>query len=174
MRAAEYVRASTDKQQYSIINQQATIAVYAASNGFEVTRTYMDEARSGLDIKHRPGLRSLIDDVIESRADYQAILVYDVSRWGRFQDSDEAACYEFLCRRAGIAVHYCAEPFLNDGSAVSTVLKMMKRTMAAEYLRDLSQRVHAGQCRLVANGFKVGGRAGFGLRRVLLDANGKP
>lgn len=41
--------------------------------------------------------------------------VYDVSRGGRFQDTDESAHYEFLCRRAEIAVPYCAEQFENDG-----------------------------------------------------------
>ena len=174
MRAAEYVRVSTDHQQYSIVNQQAAIAEYAALHGFEIVRTYADSAKSGLDIKHRPELQTLLDDVLGGRADYKAILVFDVSRWGRFQDSDEAACYEFLCRRAGIRVHYCAEPFSNDGSPASSFLKMVKRTMAAEYSRDLSAKVHAGQCRLVANGFKIGGIAGLGLRRLLLDSNGRP
>ena len=111
--------------------------------------------------------------MLSGRSDFQAVLVFDVSRWGRFQDGDEAACYEFLCRRAGITVHYCAEPFPNDGSSASTVLKMLKRMMAAEYSRDLSSKVHAGQCRLVANGFKIGGIAGFGLRRLLPDSKGR-
>ena len=172
MRAAEYVRISTDQQQYSILSQQAAIAEYAAKHGFEIVRTYSDPAKSGLDIKHRPGLQNLIDDVTAGRADYEAVLVFDVSRWGRFQDCDEAACYEFLCKRAGIKVHYCAEPFTNDLSATSTLLKMMKRTMAAEYLRDLSIRVKVGQCRLAANGFKQGGAALMDFRRLLVDADG--
>lgn len=174
MRAAQYVRMSTDHQQYSIENQKSAIADYAQQNGFEIIETYSDPAKSGLDIKRRPGLQALIDDVIGGRADFQAVLVFDVSRWGRFQDSDEAACYEFLCRRAGIHVHYCGEPFANDGSLTSSFLKMVKRTMAAEYLRELSVKVRNGQCRLAANGFKCGGRAGYGLRRLLLDSNGQP
>src|SRR5208283_2718875 len=115
MRAAQYVRMSTEPQQYSILNQQAAIAEYAKNHGYEVVRTYADPARSGLDIKHRPGLQSLIDDALHGRADFQAVLVFDISRWGRFQDNDEAAYYEFLCKRAGIQVLYCAEPFSNDG-----------------------------------------------------------
>ena len=173
MRAAEYVRVSTEHQEYSIVNQQAAIAEYAAQNDFEIVKTYADPAKSGLDIKHRPGLQSLIDDVVGGRADFQAVLVFDVSRWGRFQDGDEAACYEFLCKRADIRVHYCAEPFRNDGSSISTLLKMLKRIMAAEYCRELSAKVHAGQCRAVANGYKSGGIAGFGLRRVLLGSQGQ-
>src|ERR1700679_4164441 len=46
--------------------------------------------------------------------------------------------------------------------------------MAAEYLRELSAKGHAGQCRLAASGFKLGGHAGYGLRRLLLDSQGKP
>ena len=174
MRAAQYVRMSTERQEYSILNQIAAIAVYASIHSFEIVRTYSDPAKSGLDIKRRPGLQALIDDVVGDRADYNAVLVFDVSRWGRFQDTDEAACYEFLCKRAGIKVHYCAEAFPNDGSLASTFLKLVKRTMAAEYLRELSAKVHAGQCRIAANGFKAGGRPGYGLRRLLLDQKGQP
>ena len=174
MRAAQYVRMSTERQEYSILNQIAAIAVYASIHSFEIVRTYSDPAKSGLDIKRRPGLQALIDDVVGDRADYNAVLVFDVSRWGRFQDTDEAACYEFLCKRAGIKVHYCAEPFPNDGSVASTFLKLVKRTMAAEYLRELSAKVRAGQCRIAANGFKAGGRPGYGLRRLLLDQKGQP
>ena len=174
MRAAEYVRVSTDLQQYSIVNQQAAIAEYAAQHNYEIVKTYLDAAKSGLDIKGRPGLQGLIDDVLSGGVDFQVVIVFDVSRWGRFQDSDEAACYEFLCKRAGIAVHYCAEPFSNDGTPFDSFLKTIKRTMAAEYARELSANVIAGQCRLAAKGYKLGGHAGFGLRRLLLDSEGKP
>ena len=91
-----------------------------------------------------------------------------------FNRSDEAACFELLCKRAGTQIHYCAEPFSNDGRLSSTFLKLVKRTMAAEYQRELSAKVHAGQCRIEERGFKVGGRAGYGLRRLLLDSNHRP
>ena len=174
MRAAQYLRVSTDLQQYSIVNQQTAIADYAAQHNYEIVKTYTDAARSGLDIKGRPGLQNLIDEVLNRVVDFQAVIVFDVSRWGRFQDCDEAACYEFLCRRAGIAVRYCAEPFSNDGTPFDSFLKSIKRTMAAEYVRELSAKVFAGQCRLAANGFKLGGNAGFGLRRLLVGCDGKP
>ncbi len=174
MRAAQYVRMSTDHQQYSIENQKAAIGEYAGSHDFEIVRTYSDEARSGIDLAHRPGLKQLLDDVANRKADFRAVLVYDVSRWGRFQDADESACYEFLCRRAGVNVVYCAEPFANDLSVASSLLKTLKRTMAGEYLRELSAKVFAGQCRLVHKGYKPGGMAGYGLRRLLLTTDGEP
>src|ERR1700730_9975727 len=86
----------------------------------------------------RDGLQSLMLEVQSGAASFQAILVYDVSRWGRFQDADEGAYHEHLCSRAGIRVHYCAEQFDNDGSIGSILLKNVKRVMAGEYSRELS------------------------------------
>lgn len=171
-RAAEYVRMSTEHQQYSTENQADKIREYAAHRGIEIVRTYADEGKSGLNIGGRPALQQLIKDVEAGPVDFQTILVYDVSRWGRFQDADESAYYEYICRRAGIQVTYCAEQFENDGSPVSTIVKGVKRAMAGEYSRELSAKVFAGQCRLIELGYRQGGPAGFGLRRVLIDQTG--
>jgi DNA invertase Pin-like site-specific DNA recombinase/DNA-binding winged helix-turn-helix (wHTH) protein len=171
--AAQYVRMSTEDQQYSIANQEAAIQTYASSHGYTVVSTYADQGKSGIEIKHRKALRQLLADVMSGRAGFKAILVYDVSRWGRFQDVDEAAHYEFLCRSAGIPVRYCAEPFENDGSPVSSIMKNLKRTMAAEYSRELGVKVHAGQRRLALLGFHVLGTAGYGLRRMMVSPDGR-
>ena len=163
---------STEHQQYSTENQGDKIREYAAQRGIEIVRTYADEGKSGLRIDGRQALQRLIKDVENGVADFQIILVYDVSRWGRFQDADESAYYEYICRRAGIQVAYCAEQFENDGSPVSTIVKGVKRAMAGEYSRELSAKVFAGQCRLIELGYHQGGMAGFGLRRVLIDQHG--
>jgi DNA invertase Pin-like site-specific DNA recombinase len=174
VRAARYVRMSTEHQKYSTENQADIIDRYAARRGFEVVTTYADEGKSGLKLEGRDALKRLIADVRAGRADFEAILVYDVSRWGRFQDADESAYYEFLCREAGITVHYCAEQFENDGSLSATIIKSMKRAMAGEYSRELSAKVFTGQCRLIGLGFRQGGPAGFGLRRLLIDEQRQP
>ena len=174
VRAAEYVRMSTEHQRYSTDNQSAVIRRYAAGRGFEIVRTYADEGKSGLNLAGRVALRSLLADVEGGRADYAAILVYDVSRWGRFQDPDEAAEVELRCKRAGIRVHYCAEQFENDGSIGSSIVKTVKRAMAGEYSRELSVKVFAGQAHLIRLGYRQGGPSGFGLRRLLVDEHGTP
>ncbi len=171
--AAQYVRMSTEDQQYSIANQEDVIADYARKHGFEVVSTYSDPGRSGVSIKSRKGLRQLLSDVIGSKAQFQAILVYDVSRWGRFQDIDESAHYEFLCRSARIPVHYCAEQFNNDGTVASSIMKTLKRTMAAEYSRELGVKVLAGQQRIARFGFRAVGMAAFGLRRMMVSPDGR-
>lgn len=172
--AAQYVRMSTDYQKYSITNQAAAIAAYAQLHGLSIVRTYRDEGESGLRIKNRAGLTQLIEDVQSGQADFGHILVFDVSRWGRFQDTDESAHYEFICKQAGIKVTYCAEEFNNDGSLISSVVKNIKRVMAAEYSRELSAKVFAGQARLAKLGFKMGGRVAYGLERFAVDHKSRP
>lgn len=43
-------------------------------------------------------LQNLMRDIRSGTADFSTILVYDASRWERFQDADESAYYEFLCK----------------------------------------------------------------------------
>src|ERR1700757_240566 len=172
--AAQYLRMSTEEQPNSIPTQRDGIQRYAAEHGFEVVATYSDPGKSGLEIKTRPGLRHLLRDVVAGNCKFRAILVYDVSRWGRFQDTDEAAHYEFLCKSSGVPVHYCAEIFANDGTLPSLIMKALKRTMAGEYSRELGVKVLAGQKRLAVLGFKQGGLPGYGLRRMLVSPSRVP
>ena len=173
-RAAQYLRMSTEHQQYSILNQSAAIALYAAAHNFGIVRSFVDEGKSGTSIKGREGLQELLRVVESGTGDFTQILVYDISRWGRFPDSDEAAHYEFLCKRAGVAVHYCAEQFENDNSATANLLKALKRTMAGEYSRELSVKISAGQRWLVEMGYWQGGYGPFGMQRQLVGQDGKP
>jgi DNA invertase Pin-like site-specific DNA recombinase len=173
IRAAEYLRKSTQHQRYSIENQADAIRLYAAKRGIQVVRTYADR-KSGVLFDKRHGLRQLIEDVLTQRADFKAILVYDVTRWGRFQDPDESAYYEYICKRAGIKVHYCAEQFENDDTSFAAVVKSIKRAMAGEYSRELSIKSFAGMQRLFNLGFRLGSWAPYGIRRLLVDQNGVP
>ena len=172
IRAASYVRMSTDHQRYSTENQSDAIEAFALANNMTVVRRYVDEGKSGLSTDGRQGFEQLIADVERGVADFNVILVLDVSRWGRFQDTDESAAYEYICRKRGVEVLYCAEQFANDGSTITTIVKNMKRAMAAMYSHDLSNKVFAGQCRLIGLGYRQGGPAGFGLRRLLIDEQG--
>jgi len=171
--AAQYIRMSTEHQQYSTENQAKVIAQYAEQRGYEVVASYEDGGKSGLTFGGRQSLQQLIQDVQDGQAAFKNILVYDISRWGRFLDADESAYYEFICKRAGIAVHYCNEQFENDGSIQANVLKGLKRTMAGEYSRELSVKVFQGQCNLIEKGYRQGGPAGYGLRRMLIDQSGQ-
>ena len=139
----------------------------------EVVRTYADHGKSGLGLSTRTGLKRLLADAVGPDPGFQAVLVYDVSRWGRFQNPDQAASYEYMLEMAHIRIHYCAEQFENDGTLASSILKTLKRGMAGEYSRELSEKVWAGNRRIAELGFHIGGYAGYGLRRQLVGQDGK-
>lgn len=79
-----------------------TISEYAASNNLSFVQVYSDEGISGLHIKKRYGLQSLLNDIVRGKANFGVVIVYDTSRWSRFQDPDQSAHYEYLCRMSGV------------------------------------------------------------------------
>lgn len=154
--AAEYIRMSTDQQDLSVSIQRRAILEYAEARGLRVIRSYEDQGRSGLTLKQRGGMKRLLEDVTQDSCAFSVVLVYDVSRWGRFQDTDASAYYEYHCRLHGIDVVYVKEPFGAEPSPVAALIKSIKRVMAAEYSRELGIKVRAGQDRAIELGFQMG------------------
>jgi len=164
---------STDHQQYSLHNQSEYIKDYAEKNNMEIAYTYDDAGKSGVSIIGRHSLQQLLSDVEQKKIDIQAVLFYDVSRFGRFQNSDEAAYYSFLFERNGVDLIYCSEPIpTKDFPLESSVILNIKRSSAAYHSRNLSEKLFIGQVNLIKLGYHQGGMAGYGLRRLLVDENG--
>jgi DNA invertase Pin-like site-specific DNA recombinase len=141
LRAALYVRTATEHHKYSTDTQSEKLRDYASKRDIEIVQTYSDVGKSGLSIFGRTGFQKLLSDVDSGRADFNLILVYDISRWGRFLDPGEGAYYEDICKRADIEVTYCAAPCGDDSASVSTIVRAIKRAMADEYKRELSVRI---------------------------------
>lgn len=174
IRAAQYLRMSTEHQRYSPDNQRAAIARYAQERGYEIVETYVDAGKSGLSLKGRDGLKQLLSNAVSGQSGFNAILVLDISRWGRFQDVDQGSHYEWLCRSAGVPVHYVAEPFEQDGGITASLIKQLKRVMAGEYSRDLSVKVMQAHTNYATAGFAQGGTMPYGVRRLVIDEHGNP
>ncbi|HEY4276322.1 MAG TPA: recombinase family protein [Rhizomicrobium sp.] len=174
VRAVQYVRMSTDMQEFSIAAQKAVIADYAKSHGFEIVKTYADEGRSGLSLKGRVALQQLLSDALSADRAFDAILVQDVSRWGRFQDPDQSAHYEFICRQAGVRIAYCSEPFEENANSITSVVKHLKRVMASEYSRELSVKLSRAHLEHAREGYRQGGSRRYGFRRLLVDDQDVP
>ncbi|WP_253959064.1 recombinase family protein, partial [Paraburkholderia fungorum] len=62
-RAAQYIRMSTDHQEYSPLFQREAIACYAAAHNIRIVRDYEDAGISGLTLRDRPALIQLLLDV---------------------------------------------------------------------------------------------------------------
>ncbi|MGH6996722.1 MAG: recombinase family protein, partial [Phenylobacterium sp.] len=170
----QYLRMSTPQQPHSLEHQAAVIAVYAQRQAYDIVRSYEDAAVSGVNAKKRPAFAELLATVLGGKADFESILVYDVSRWGRFQDPDEAAHYEFLCGQEGVRIEYCAEAFGSADGASDVLMKALKRAMAAEFSRELGEKVRSAQRRYCAQGYWLYGEPGYGLARQVVGPGGAP
>ena len=133
-----YLRSATQLEGDALRKQLEAIVPYARDHGMQLIRVYCDECGSGLRKGGRSGLQQMFRDIEGGARDFDALLMLDPSRWGRFQDPDRSACLEFECRKAGVEVHYCAEAPADDEVDVSTVTKRLKRYMAREHERELA------------------------------------
>ncbi len=139
---AAYLRSATELEGESLRKQLEAIVRYARDHGMQLIRVYCDECGSGLRIGGRSGLQQMFRDIERGARDFDALLMLDPSRWGRFQDPDHGACLEFACGKAAIEVHYCAEEIAADEPPLSRVIKALKRHMADEYRREAADRGH--------------------------------
>lgn len=171
-RAAQYIRMSTDAQELSPTVQKQALQEYAAATGLTIVASYEDQGKTGLTIKDRPEMRRLLADIALRECVYDHVLVYDVSRWGRFQDTDASAYYEYHCRLNGVRVIYVKEPFADDSSPMATLVKNLKRMMAAEYSRELKVKTRAGQELAMRRGYQMGRMPCIGFRRVSVASDG--
>lgn len=167
--AAQYVRMSTDRQDLSPEIQMEAISAYALRHGFVVHKTYLDAGISGRTIERRTEMKRLLLDVTQSACEFSAILVYDVSRWGRFQDPDASAYYEYHCRLHGVDVHYVQELFTGIDTPLASLFKGMKRAMAAEFSRELSIKTRAGLRTAVLAGYQMGSPPALGFRKIAVS-----
>jgi hypothetical protein len=130
IRVAAYVRTAR-QQPHLARNQMDAIREYARRHGMQIVKKYSDEGKSGVNIQARKSLAQMIREVQNGQINFSAILLHDVSRWGRFQDADESAYYEYICRRAGVSVHYCDEHSEGEVIVVSTIVKRLKKSIRA-------------------------------------------
>ena len=137
---AAYLRSATQLEGDALRKQLEEIVPYARDHGMQLIRVYCDECGSGLRNGGRSALQQMFRDIESGARDFDALLMIDRSRWGRFQDPDRGASLEFECRKAGMEVHYCAEGPVDDEIDWSPITKKLKRVMANEYARELAAR----------------------------------
>ncbi len=167
--AAQYIRMSTDHQDLSPEMQMQAIAAYAASNHIAIVETYLDSGKSGLSLESRSAMKKLLVDVTDPDREYSIVLVYDVSRWGRFQDMDASGYWEYHCLLHGVELRYVNELFTGDVSILAWMYKSMKRGMASEFSRELSVKVRAAQHAAVKQGLQLGPLPCLGFTRIAVS-----
>lgn len=176
-RAVVYYRHSAeDKQENSVAIQRTHAQKFAEAHDIEIIHEEADEGKSGLSA-NRPGFDRLFREFILNldAPAFDYVLVYDVSRWGRFQDQDEAAFWEYRCKLRGKQVVFVSKGFPNEENLLLSHLQIsIERYMAAEYSRALGEKVFHGSVEVSKHGFSAGGTAPYGMVRILLDETKKP
>lgn len=174
MRAALYIRKSTPGEKMQADShevQEQVLRAYADRRGICVVRVYRDSA-SGTTVAERPGFMQLVR-AVTGRHDFEAVLVRDVTRFGRFMDPDESAYWSYLFELHGVKTIYVEEMFSEDESPLAGLVKTARRVMAAEFSREKSRMVTASQERVTSLGFHRGGPAPYGMKRILVTARGE-
>jgi len=174
LKGAIYIRMSTELQTESPENQERQLRDFAAAYGIEVVKVYADLGVSGMTAEGREQFLALIDDVENERNEFNIVLYLDESRWGRFVNSRDAEYYRMVVERKNVICHSCDKPLTLTNTLADRFMTMFRDESASDYCRQLSQKVFIGQCNLVTKGYRQGGTAGFGLRRLLLDETGNP
>jgi DNA invertase Pin-like site-specific DNA recombinase len=173
---AYYRHSAEDKQENSVAIQRHHTEKFAREHNIEIIHEDVDEGKSGL-LANRPAFERLFADWIENpqAPHFDFVLVYDVSRWGRFQDQDQAGYFVYLCKKRGKEVVYVSRGFPDStNQLISSLETSIQRYMAAEYSRQLSDKVFYGCIKVSEQGYSAGGKAVYGMARQLLDVNKKP
>lgn len=173
---AYYRHSAEDKQENSVAIQRGHVERFALEHDIVIIHEEIDEGISGL-LANRPGFERLFENWIKNvnAPHFNYVLVYDVSRWGRFQDQDQAGHYVYLCKKHGKDVVYVSRGFVDASNQLFSSLEIsIQRYMAAEYSRQLSEKVFHGCIKVSQQGYSAGGMAVYGMARQLLDVNKKP
>lgn len=172
-RAVAYYRHSAqDKQVNSIPLQREQVRQWADQHGLEVIQEFADHGKSGLSTEGRFAFLDMLENWVKKRNDFRYILVLDVSRWGRFQDTDLGAAISQECTQHGKTVVYTSLGMPNQEDPLYSIFVNFERFRAAQYSRELGDKVSKGILYLSAKGYWHGGPPPLGFRRMLVDEKG--
>ena len=175
LRAVAYYRHSAEiGQENSVEIQQDNVRAFAEKHSLDIIEEFADRGKSGLNAEGRPAFNEMME-CVRRRHDFCLILVLDVSRWGRFQDTDLSAHYDSLCTQHGKQVIYTNIGFTRDEDRlINQLRKNIDRYQSAEYSRTLSKKVFEGAAKVAEQGYRPGGPPPYGFHRMMLDENKEP
>jgi DNA invertase Pin-like site-specific DNA recombinase len=116
----------------------------------------------------------MMEEWISKRHDFEYVLCLDVSRWGRFQDIDLSAQFSAICKKNGKQVIYTTIGKPREDDPLYPVYVQFERFRAAQYSRELSDKVWRGCVKIAEQGYWAGGPPPYGLQRLLLDEKREP
>src|SRR5258708_5611800 len=154
-----YARYSSDMQDTSdyIEVQISECKKYALANTIILVREpFIDRAETGTVTENRKRYQELLRVAQSKERDFDTILTFHTSRWGRGIESE---IDEYLLEKNGIKIIAVSQSFTADGAIESVFMKGIMRKIDAYYSMQASKYTHAYQTSNAENGFKNGGAA---------------
>jgi DNA invertase Pin-like site-specific DNA recombinase len=170
MKAALYLRRSSNRQPQSIEDQRRVCLRFAEANDLEVVAEYKD-GKSGTDSRNRKSFLQMINDAEAPGCAFSHILVYDVSRFGRV-DNDEAGYWRHRLHLSGVDVKYVKENF--NGDDTDDLVRPVRQWQARDKAIGLSLDTIRGQISRAEKGRWNGGMPPDGFDLEYCDPAGKP
>lgn len=176
LRGIVYSRHSAeDKQENSVEIQQEEDEKFMAREGVVLLEHFADEGFSGL-TADRPAFqemfRKYVLDPNAPKIDF--IVVYDASRFGRFQSRPEAWRLLSLMDERGIKLATVNRGLpKKDSNVMDDLMLILDFAQAGEYSKLLSEKVVAGCIKVSKQGYSAGAPAPYGCVRVLLSEERK-
>ena len=154
VRAAGYIRMSTDKQETSPEQQRTEIEALAERENATVVEWYFDEGISGDQTEKRLEFKRMIADA--EAGSFDVILCWDQDRFGRF-DSLEAGYWIQPLRKAGVALVTVTQGRIDWSDFTGRITYAIVQEGKNQYLRDLSKNVTRAMEQLAREGKWVSG-----------------
>ena len=155
---AYYRYSSASQNEASIEEQQQYAHKYAEEHGYTIIREYIDQAKTATKTG-RPDFDLMCEEIPRLRV--ALLIAWRVDRTGRNQK--DFVKLDEVCLNAGTDIRYVMEPELRHFNG-STLYVDIKRSMAVDYSRILSENIQAGNnlnaSKALSNGHKI-----FGYKR---------
>ena len=170
MNVALYSRVSSEKQDVdlSITAQLKALREYAARNGHQIVKEYIDEAESGKTTA-RPAFREMIAAARRSQKPFDLILVWKYSRFARSRE--DSIVYKTLLRKNGIRVISINEPA--EDTPTGKLLEAMIESLDEFYSENLGEEITRGMRESASRGFYMPAVSPYGYQRVKVSDGGK-
>ena len=170
VKAVGYARRSTDMQERSIPDQQAFVKRWANEHNYAILRWYTDDAISGTSTKGREAFERMIHEA-ENGRDFEAVLVYDISRFSR-GGTNETGFFLYRLQQVGVRVLFCAEALPDDDGG--ELLLGVKSWQARQYSVKLSRdSIRGAVSAVTVNHSLQGGKAPFGFDKQYQTPDGQ-
>lgn len=155
IRCAVYARFSSLKQNDTIEDQIRKCRVAAERNGWVVFDDYIrwDKALTGRTLAGRDGLAELLRVAKQNPRPFDAILIDDTSRLGRYlpdvlKESDTLLFH-------GVFIYFVSDS-LNTSDENSRIAHMVKAYGDERYSKDMAKKIHRGQEGKILKGYTAG------------------